>query len=157
MSAAGSWHEHAFAGTTAVQPTFHEIRLRGPWRYEWTGAAASPQGMPPVGRVMMPATWQSLFDARAGSARFRRRFHRPTNLGARERVMLVFNGVGGSGQVALNEEPVGPVGGNALPERFDVTARLLPTNELTVEIEYDPASGEPGGLWGTVALEIHSD
>ena len=140
-----------------MRPSTHQIRLRGPWRYEWTGAAVLPQGLPLVGRVVMPASWQSLFGARAGSARFRRRFHRPTNLGVRERVMLVFNGVGGSGQVALNAERLAPVGGDASPERFDVTARLLPTNELTVEIEHDPASGEPGGLWDTVALEIHSD
>jgi hypothetical protein len=159
----------------------HRIHLKGPWHYEWLGGVQPPvPGLPavPVGgtpvtrssgrdparprrlpgehRVHMPTTWQSLFGDTAGTARFRRRFHRPTNLDPDERVFLVFDGIGGRAEIRLNGRQFSSIDAAACPAGFDVTALLAPRNELTVDVVFDPdkVPGQPGGLWAPVALEI---
>jgi hypothetical protein len=104
----------------------------------------------------MPATWQSLFGDAAGTARFRRRFNRPTNLDPDERVFLVFGGLAGWVRVSLNGAELGSLSAGHDPAEFDVTPRLAPRNTLDVEVTFDPAAvaGRPGGLWAPVALEI---
>lgn len=149
-----------------MQP--HRMHLRGPWQFEWLSArpgavdADLAQESPSTsasGRVKMPATWQSLFGRVSGRARFRRRFHRPTNLDANERVWIVFDGIGGSGHVLINGERLGQFDDGQSSLEFDVTGRLSASNELVVEIEHnaDVADAPPGGLWGPVAIEIRSD
>ena len=143
----------------------HRIHLKGPWEVEWLGPAESPpaaatsSGIAAANRenrARMPAAWQSLFGDAAGIARFRRRFNRPTNLDADERVFLVFDGLAGRASLSLNGDALGSVEAAACPAEFDVTPRLAARNTLTVEVVFDPAHhpGRPGGLWAPVALEI---
>ena len=106
----------------------------------------------------MPCDWQTLFGAAAGCATFSRRFHRPTNLDAHEKVVIVLTGVGGAGTVSLN--------GTVLLEftraenlvEADVTHRLLAFNVLEVCVRFSPApeSQSPGGLFAPVVLEIRA-
>ncbi|MGH7129010.1 MAG: NRDE family protein, partial [Planctomycetaceae bacterium] len=82
--------------------SIHRIHLRGPWDYEWLSTSADSRiAVAPAGRMKMPASWRDRFGEAAGTVRFRRRFHRPTNLEPRERVFLVFDGIGGRGSVSL--------------------------------------------------------
>ncbi|MFQ5733312.1 MAG: hypothetical protein ACE5KM_15330 [Planctomycetaceae bacterium] len=129
----------------------HRMHLKGPWDYEFLTADGE------TGTVTMPADWQELFGAVPGRAIFRRRFHEPTNLDDDERVWIVFDGVAGRGRVTVNGAMLGDVASSPGPQRFDMTAHLLPFSELLVELEYDPKTdGQPGGLHHPVAIEIES-
>ena len=131
----------------------HRIHLKGPWPYELRGSDTAQA----TGVVTMPAAWDSVFGVDTGTAVFRRRFHEPTNLDDDERVWLVFDAVGGQGAVNLNAVVVGHLVTSTQPQRLDVTDKLLPFNELVVELAYDArADGEPGGLHAPVAIEIES-
>lgn len=135
----------------------HRMHLKGPWQYEWLGPSdALPPDVEPAGRLKMPAEWRTSFGSAAGTARFRRRFNRPTNLDADERVFVVLDGVGGTGEARLDDRRLGTVDGAQGSAAFDVTDLLKPANELVVELEFDPAVDESvrGGLWGPVAIEI---
>jgi hypothetical protein len=151
----------------------HRIQLKGPWEFEWLAAdERSPSAGPARSsgpedelgarhlagehRVHMPATWQSLFGDAAGRARFRRRFNRPTNLDADERVFLVFDGISGAAEISLNGHGLGAVTGAAFSAEFEATPLLEPANVLLVELVFNPADHpeQPGGLWAPVALEI---
>lgn len=149
-----------------MQP--HRMHLRGPWQYEWLSAQPGtfdapklqePPSIAESGRVKMPASWESLFGDISGRVRFRRRFHRPTNLDANEQVWIVFDGIGGSGQVLINGERLAEFGDRQTSLEFDVTRRLSVSNELVVDLEHsaDQRGARPGGLWGLVAIEIRSD
>jgi hypothetical protein len=139
----------------------HRIRLKGPWDYEWVASddAATIEPGSAVGRVKMPADWQSTFGNRSGTVRFHRRFHRPTNLEPYERVSIAFDGIGGAGEVWLNGRKLGAFGVEDKVLCFEVTPCLEMRNELIVEVCFDPsASGrQPGGLWGPVAIEIRGE
>lgn len=133
----------------------HQIRLRGPWTAYGPGAAA-PESAPATAHL--PADWRTLFGERAGRARFVRRFNRPTNLDADERVWIVLSDVGGPVTLRVNGEPVEPVPAvDPSKSNFDITSRLQPHNELEIEIEFDPSAdpAAPGGLWRPVTIEIH--
>ena len=110
----------------------------------------------PAGRVKMPADWESLFGRQAGRVVFRRRFHRPTNLDPNERVLLVFEGVGGIARVELNGQALGTATDRETRTAFEITELLQPGNEISVDIEFDPVTSPSrrGGLWGPVAIEI---
>jgi hypothetical protein len=71
-------------------------------------------------RIRLHASWVT------AAGRHARRFGRPRTLDAGETAWLVGVGVG---TVLLNGEPLGEVGG---PFAFDVTAKLLPRNELSL-------------------------
>ena len=146
----------------------HRIHLKGPWHYEWVSPRLSVSNVvdrvevgefPGEGKVAMPASWQSIFGDVSGTVRFLRRFGRPTNLESDERVFIVFDGVGGSADIAVNDRKLGKF---ADPDRgigFEVTNLLQESNQLVVELEFDVerAGGKPGGLWAPVAIEIRSD
>jgi beta-galactosidase/beta-glucuronidase len=136
--------------------SIHRIHLKGPWDYEWVGDPLSDAAE--SGRVTMPADWASLFGPAGGRARFRRRFHSPTNLEPEDRVWLVFDGVGGHGTVVLNDEIIGRLRSSDEPQRLDVATRLRPFNAVLVELEFDPAvAANAGGLYAPIAIEIESD
>lgn len=165
----------------------HRMHLRGPWTFEWLttpGDQQSPAGSSDnsqeasadtsptrsgslsrdatdgqVGRVKMPAHWHSLFGEQGGTVRFRRRFQCPTNLDPHEHVFIVFDGIGGSARVAVNETELGTIEFDHTTADFEMTQHLRPSNVLTVDVEYNPEdqSAIPGGLWGPVAIEIRSD
>ncbi len=150
--------------------TPHRMHLRGPWEYEWlhgpgvapgVDRADSSAPFAKTGRVKLPGSWQSQFGAVAGAVRFRRHFHRPTNLEPHERVVIAFDGIGGTARVWLNGRALDPTDrfiAEDAPEllRYEITGLLANANELVVEIDFDAtATGEsPGGLWGPVAIEV---
>ncbi len=101
----------------------HTIRLRGFW-------TATP--------------------ADGGRTRHARAFGRPGTLGPAERVWLVGPALPGAGGVFVNGTPVGTVPGAGGAWAFDVTALLLPRNEVAVVVDTaDPMAD--------VALEIRTD
>lgn len=110
----------------------------------------------------MPCEWRTLFGDKSGTATFSRRFHRPTNLEPHEQVFLVFDGIGGEGQLRLNDEPLRSVAHSDRPIECEVTNRLLSFNRLEVELQFSPSDTESdtvavhGGLYESVALEIRS-
>ena len=78
---------------------------------------------------------------------------------------LVLEGVDHRAVVTLNDMPLGEMQGCDALARFDVTAALLPSNLLVVDVSLDGAAlddasvrgnraGGPGGLVGDVRLEI---
>ena len=135
----------------------HRIQLKGPWDYDWKSAVVD--GLEPASRsgtVTMPRDWQSIFGDRSGTAEFRRKFHRPSNLESHETVILKFTEIRGIVSVWLNRHQLGEFIGTGLAVEFDVTSLLKEFNELRVEMAFDPQP-EPhvsGGLYGLVALDI---
>lgn len=107
----------------------------------------------------MPGTWRSVFGDAAGTVRFRRRFGCPTNLDANERVILVFDGIAGTGKICLNDHLLGKIPPDCEAAEYEITPILKSTrNEVVAELHFDPGSSDkPGGLWGPVALEIRAD
>jgi len=104
----------------------HCIRLRGPW--QWRSATAS-------GTLILPGCL-----AESDVVCFTRRFGRPSNLDAQERVWLLRPDAA-LASALLNGTPLPP--GPAC----DITAHLRPRNELQLEV-----AGSPG----EVALEIRA-
>ncbi len=167
----------------------HVIRLRGPWELQplERDVPAGGDGMqhleekgsgvisektpdpfvvrPSSYRVTVPGDWrESLGSDFCGRARYQRRFNRPTNLEADERVWLVLEAVDHQADVALNGHALGTMR-DLQPARFDITATLEPSNQLTVDVSLpaavfaDPTlrrdrASQPGGLIGEVRLEI---
>ncbi len=123
----------------------HRIRLRGPWE-------ADPIDPPaPSRRVTLPARFSDFGLEGCRSVKFRRRFGRPRQLDAEERVWLIGDGLTGRADFRLNGQVLGVHAGSAEPFAFPVTELLLERNELLIHITaHDPDSG----LWGDVALEI---
>src|SRR5688500_9616695 len=128
-------------------PYPHAMRLHGPWEYQplsrWLLAQGvwreTPQDPLPPGRTRAPGHGgAALGDDFFGRVRFTRRFGRPSGLASFERAWLVIEGVDAQGSVSLNGTPLGEVPGYAVPAAFDVTARLLPRNELEIVAEAMP-------------------
>ena len=138
----------------------HRIQLKGPWDFGWKSAIV--EGLEPAslsGTVTMPSDWRTLFGCRSGTAEFRRKFHRPSNLDAHETVFLVFTAIRGQVAVGLNRHQLGDFIGTGASVEFDVTSFLKEFNELRVEIAFD-SEFEPdiaGGLYEVVALDIRSE
>jgi hypothetical protein len=139
----------------------HRIHLRGPWECEPLRSAEFAESGDPAPsdavRVTMPAPWREIHGDRRGRARFRRKFHRPTNLDPDERLFLVFEGVRGRAVVDLDDRRLGEIAGGSPSVEFEVTRLVRPNSELVLDVEYDPALDEatpPTTLWRTVALEI---
>jgi hypothetical protein len=84
----------------------------------------------------------------AGRVSFYRRFGRPSNLGPKESVWLVFERVVGRAEIRLNDEDLGPVDGAG---SFEVTGRLAARNSLEVIVE---AADDGCGIADEVVLEI---
>ncbi len=104
----------------------------------------------------MPASWQDLFGDRAGTALFRRRFNRPSNLGPEQRVRIVLSRVQCDVTLRVNGDPVAITTGPAEEIVGDVTDQLREFNLLEVELCCDQISDSDGpvGLWRPVVLEI---
>ena len=156
----------------------HIIRLRGPWQLEplqrfvkrsYGGYDGPTGGLPPNGRWKMPADWcETMGPDFLGVVRYRRTFHRPTNVDPRQRVWLVVEPPRSCGMVRLNGEFLGYARFGAPAGRFDVAHLLTTTNSLEIEVEHpeldengmpldDGSVHVPGGLVGEVRLEIESD
>ena len=155
-SDAAPFHDHSADLVSLLEERIHRIRLRGPWRYEWLSAQ---EDHPPTGKAALPAEWRSLFGNTGGRVRFQRTFHAPTSLETATQVSLVFEGLGGADRLLLNGSDLTSfILPDTFPRRFlriGIGELLRPTNDLQIEVVFDPKkSSEPGGLWGTVALEI---
>ena len=120
----------------------HRINLRGPWDFTWQQDSADPADQPAVskaGTATMPREWTALFGDVAGTAQFRRKFHRPTNLDPHERVLIVFTELRGTGNVRLNESPLGEFNADGGLVDFEITTAMKPFNELIVDVSFDPS------------------
>lgn len=130
----------------------HRIRLRGPWECLPLECRSASEPLPPPLRMTLPCRWaDGGWPSFAGRARFRRRFGYPGQIDSDERVWLTFANIAGPAEIVLNGTSLLQHQGPARPLELDVTALLLPRNELVVDIEGDADSG---GLTGEVALEI---
>ena len=134
----------------------HRINLRGPWDYRWLNGAAQP--ISAQGTVAMPCEWRNVFGLVCGTAEFRRKFHKPTNLESHESVVIVLTEVGGQGKASLNGVSLGEFSSAGDLVEFEITNSLSPFNELMIEVAFDPSADEDlkGGLYGVTALEIRS-
>ena len=124
------------------------------------------EGLPAAARVTMPADWSATCGADfLGRVRYRRTFHRPTDLDSGERVFLVVEPARSSACVTLKGALVGVVYSGEPAGRFEITDRLEEDNRLEIIVDYpaldfmkstvgDPSLLPPGGLVGEVRLEI---
>jgi len=143
----------------------HRIHLHGPWECEpLTRTVVQPDGgiepiagpVPPRLRMNIPCRWQEGgLGPFTGRVRYRRKFHWPGRLDYYERLWLVFWGADYFARVWLNGEELGTHEGGFDPFEFEVTGRTRPRNELLVEVS--SLSGDNGGLWGEVALEVRRE
>jgi len=130
----------------------HRISLRGPWEISLSPV---PPNLPTPQRL--PATWTELFGDQAGTATFRRTFHRPTNLDPGEVVWLALTGCRGAGTVVLNGDKLGDMTVEKSSWRADITHKLMAKNKLHIELTYSPASDpQPGGLYDLVEIQIEN-
>ena len=144
----------------------HRMNLKGPWFFEWLDgpepAAAfldrcadreSPQMS--TSRVRMPASWPDAFGAVAGTVLLRRRFGRPSNLDAHERVHVTLDGVIGKAEVAVNGCLVDSLSPSEKPQSVDVTDRLDASNELSIRLTFDGREATDSAQpLASVAIEI---
>jgi hypothetical protein len=126
-----------------AEPSAHRIRLRGPWDVR-PHASGVPPGTMTIPGTLRDGGWAGF----AGRVSFYRRFGRPSNLGPKESVWLVFERVVGRAEIRLNDEDLGPVDGAG---SFEVTGRLAARNSLEVIVE---ATDDGCGIADEVVLEI---
>jgi len=129
----------------SAEPPVHRIRLRAPWQVR-----PHVENVP-VGTMTVPGTLRDGgWDGFAGRVSFYRRFGRPSNLGAKETVWLMFDCVVGQAEVRMNDEPLGALDRTGA---FDVTRLLTMRNSLEVIVD---ATDDACGIAGEVTLEIRS-
>jgi hypothetical protein len=133
----------------------HTIRLRGPWELTPLLAETLHEMLPggePLGFAagtitqQLPAAWDTVLPGFRGTVRYTRRFGKPTNLEAHERVWLIVSDVAGVAKLELNGEKVSDTS-------FDVTDRLQERNLSQIDVTQTD-SAQPAGLLGEVRLEI---
>lgn len=114
-----------------------------------------------VRKIRLPADWNDLFDACSGRVRLTRKFHRPTNLGPKEEVDLVFEQWPGVWAISLNHRHISEFRDSSpeSPQRIAITALLQPTNVLSAETQIEQPAGQKTrrGPMGVIALEIRGD
>ncbi|WP_397570314.1 hypothetical protein [Schlesneria sp. T3-172] len=138
----------------------HRIQLKGPWEVfpPQVNELHSDAEQKPETHTM-PKEWRELFGDQGGTARFQRKFHRPSNLEPHERIFLAFSGIRGETRIRLNQRQLGEFDAQGGSIEVEVTSNMNSFNTLEVEIDFDPGQspGLPGGLFGVVALEIRWD
>lgn len=137
----------------------HRIRLLGPWEFVWEGPIGGKASHVTEGTTAMPCDWNSLFGPVVGTATFRRRFHRPSNLEPHEQVWLICTGVRGSGSISLNDELLSVFSSHGESVECEVTSRLQAFNIASIQLSVGSIEEpqRPGGLFEPVVLEIRSE
>lgn len=135
----------------------HRIRLKGPWDVLPPHSATHE-----FERHSMPISWRELFGETPGTAVFRRNFHTPSGLSAKDRVLIyVPPGTGLLTEFQVNQVALPSLAPQHLWRQnsiqFEVTNQLGEFNQLTFAITFDPSQHPkiPGGLWESVSLEIY--
>ena len=105
--------------------------------------------MTPAHRIRLHGFWE-VTPLPDGRVRHRRRFGRPRIAGPAETVWVAGDPVPGAAEVSLNDEPLGRVEPGQ-PFAFDVTSRLNPRNDLTLDV-----SAAADAPLGEVRVEIRS-
>jgi hypothetical protein len=130
------------------------------------GYERSTENLPAIARMHVPADWSGAFGSEFfGRVRYVRVFHAPPGLQFDERVWLVVEPQRSEARVVMLEETLGVVAADGPPQRFDITHRLSPHNQLEIFVDHpalvdghstagDLVSLPPGGLVGEVRLEI---
>ena len=148
-------------------PSPHIIRLHGPWQYEPLAftrlgpdgeSVDLPGDLPPAGTVKIPTDWSGTLGADfCGRVLYKRRFGRPSNLSARERIYLVLHKINGSATIRLNGSEVDNLKSGEAACRIEVTNLLLSHNELQIEVNLPRGSHDEsaGGIVGDVQLAIY--
>ena len=157
----------------------HVIRLRGPWDIQPLArttlqddgtTTTEPGSLPLATQTEVPADWSvSLGEDFRGQVRYTRRFGRPSNLLASEKISLVIEQVDWIGEATLNGQILGQLKSGDPPACFEITSLLEFRNELVIDIALPRSTpqtayhldrgnrdGMPGGLVGEVRLEIYS-
>ena len=133
----------------------HRINLKGPWGYQPL-EGNEPGALPASGTVKFPADWKSFLGDFRGRTLFTRTFNCPTNLEPQDRVDLLLDGFADCARVTLNGKFVGEAVNPPASVRFEITSLLERHNHLQIEIQWEGAADQPGGLWAPVALQIVS-
>lgn len=119
----------------------HVIRLRGPWHYQIVESGCAEPAA--AGKVQMPTDWSdTLGSGFCGRVKCTRHFGMPTGLDEHSIVMLVISPTDACGRIALNGECLSEPQHSDSPAHFDIGDRLLPRNELCIELEL-PTEGGP--------------
>ena len=142
----------AFSEPPADRP--HRIRLAGPWQIDWVGPEEVPSTTLATASGSFPANWRTLFGEVYGTARFSRRFGRPTGLDEGTRVWLSIPNYSGMLSVELNERVLAILPEDELPVRFDITDSLRSSNRLILEVTAGPEIPTGAGRREPVQLEI---
>lgn len=129
--------------TSDERPPGHQIRLAGPWSIDWVGPEDVPAETLAVDRGTFPVDWVATFGAVAGTARFTRKFNRPTGLKSHARVWLTVPEYRGMLSIELNGRVLAILPEEELPVRLDVTAALRLHNRLALEVTAAPPSIPP--------------
>jgi hypothetical protein len=129
----------------------HRIRLRGPWQLQ----AAAPGSAPPQS-IRLPARAAEFFDTGAPSLQLSRRFNRPTNLAAGDRISLIIDNFPEGARVTLNGARLEPESLPAAEPTVFPTSRLEPHNLLAIEFEVASINAIGDQVWGNIALVIGS-
>lgn len=141
---------------TARMPSeVHTIRLAGPWQVDWVGPEDVPPATLAVDHGTFPIDWPAIFGDVCGTARFQRKFNRPTGLSEGTRVWLSVPDYCGMLTVELNGRVLAILPENELPVQLDVTGSLQLHNRLVLEVTADGASCSQRHLAEPVKLEIH--
>jgi hypothetical protein len=127
----------------------HRIRLRGPWQLQAIVAEA-----PPPRKVRLPAPWTELLEAGDRRVRLSRVFHRPTNLGPTDRILLAIDDLPEGAAVSLNGVALQPELAGSPTQTAFPTPDLEPNNFLTVEFDVAAITAAREQNWGDVALLI---
>ena len=112
------------------------------------GMARYKESLMALHRIRLRKPWGS--EVIAGAICWRRRFGRPTGLGAADRLWIVVENLPQAGSVELNGVLLGALGARAACGRFEVTGRLDARNELLLRLQtsgdaHQPSSGSPPG------------
>ena len=118
----------------------HDIRLAGPWGVDWVAPEDVPLATLSVGETTFPVDWEAVFGEVYGTARFTRRFNRPTGLDERTRVWLCVPDYHGMLSVELNQRVLAILPEEDLPVRIDITESIRPHNRLVLEVTSGPAT-----------------